>query len=83
MRIADLNTGLSQLRTSYEELQRAWNQTRLEWTDQNSQNLEENYLRPIHSKIQLAFQSIDQLNSVLEQAARECGPWDSAGEFTT
>lgn len=81
MRIADLNTPLSQLRNAHEELRRSWAIVRQEWNDGNSQEMEENHLQPLNGKLLLAFQAIDQLKSVLDQAGRECGPWDSQTDF--
>ena len=75
MRIADLNTGASQLRGALESLQRAWSDTCEHWDDANSRNFEENHLRPLGSDLASTFPAIDQLASVLAQAERECGPW--------
>ncbi len=78
MKIADLTTGVSQLRDAVESLQRAWSLTQEHWSDDNSRSLEENHLRPIASEVAAAFPVIHQLAAVLAQAERECGPWGTA-----
>ena len=77
MRIADLTSGVCQLRDATESLQRAWSETRELWRDQNSRNLEENHLRPLASEVAAAFPIIHELAGVLAQAERECGPWSA------
>jgi hypothetical protein len=76
MKIADLNTGAGQLRDAFETLRQAWSDTRTYWNDANSLNFEERHLRPLASDLASAFPAIDQLASILNQAGRECGPWD-------
>lgn len=75
MRIADLNTGASQLRDAIESLRQAWSDACDHWHDDNTRNFEENHLRPLTSDLASAFPAIDQLASVLAQAERDCGPW--------
>jgi hypothetical protein len=76
MKIADLNTGAGQLRDAIENLRQAWGQAREFWNDANSQNFEEQHLRPLAADLAAAFPAIDQLASILNQAGRECGPWE-------
>jgi len=75
MRIADLTTGANQLRDALDVLQRAWSDTREKWHDANSQDVEENHLRPIARELATMFPAIDQLALILAQAERECQPW--------
>jgi len=76
MKIADLGTGAGQLRDAIESLRQAWSDTREHWNDANSLNFEEHHLRPLASNLAAAFPAIDQLASILNQAGRECGPWE-------
>ncbi|HEY3967050.1 MAG TPA: hypothetical protein VGM05_20980 [Planctomycetaceae bacterium] len=76
MRIADLNTGASQLRDAIESLRHAWSDVGAHWNDSNSQDFAENHLRPLASDLASTFPAIDQLAAVLAQAGRECGPAD-------
>ena len=78
MRIADLNTGASQLRDAIDSLRQAWADAGTHWNDANSRNFEEQHLRPLASDLASAFPAIEQLASVLAQAGRECGPWDGS-----
>jgi len=76
MKIADMNTGTGQLRDAIETLRQAWGDTHADWNDANSRNFEEQHLRPLASDLASAFPAIDQLASLLNQAGRECGPWE-------
>jgi hypothetical protein len=76
MKIADLNTGAGQLRDAIESLRQAWSDVAAHWNDANSRNFEEHHLRPLASDLASAFPAIDQLASILNQAGRECGPWE-------
>jgi hypothetical protein len=75
MRIADLTSGVCQLRDAMEEMQRAWSNTRQSWRDENSRQLEENHLLPLASEVAAVDPVIHQLAAVLAKAERECGPW--------
>src|SRR4029077_9605893 len=75
MRIADLTSGVCQLRDATESLQRAWSNARESWRALNSRNLEENHLGPRASEVTAAFPVIHELAAVLAQAECECGPW--------
>ena len=74
MKIADLNTGMAQLREALDVLERAWFEVREKWDDANSRNIEENHLRPLGSDLASALPAIEQLAAVLDKAGRECGP---------
>ena len=76
MRIADLTTGVSQLRDSLEQLQRIWSDTEQHWRDENSRHLEEEHLQPLAREVAAAYPVIHELAVVLAQAERECRPWD-------
>ena len=75
MKIADLTSGVCQLRDAFEKLQRAWAVTCDSWRDENSRGLEEHHLRPLAAQLAAVDPVIHQLASVLAQAERECGPW--------
>jgi len=75
MRIADLSTGASQLRDAQESLHLAWAETKENWQDASSRNLEEQHLHPLAVAVAAAHPVILHLASVLAQAERECGPW--------
>ena len=77
MKLADLNTGASQLRDAIESLRQAWSDAGEHWNDANRRNFEEQHLRPLANSLAQAFPAIDQLAQVLNLAGRECGPWDS------
>ena len=76
MRIADLTTGVSQLREALEQLQRTWSDTQQHWRDENSRHLEENHLQPLAREVAAAYPVIHELAVVLAQAERECRPWE-------
>ena len=75
MRIADMSTGVSQLRDALEALQIAWGETKESWHDVNSRNLEENHLKPLATEVGATHPVVLHLASVLAQAERDCGPW--------
>jgi hypothetical protein len=76
MRIADLTTGETQLRDAFEQLQRTWSDTKPQWRDDNSRNLEENHLQPLAREVAAAYPVIHELAVVLAQAERDCRPWE-------
>lgn len=76
MKIADLTTGLSQLRDALEQLQRAWANTEEHWRDENSRLLQENHLAPLAAEVAAAYPVIHELAALLAQAERECRPSD-------
>ncbi len=75
MRIADLTTGASQLRDAEETLLLAWSDTKEQWQDASSRNLEEQHLKPLAVAVAAAHPVILHLASVLAQAECDCGPW--------
>lgn len=77
MKIADMSTGVGQLRDAIETLQQAWWAARETWNDANSRNLEENHLRPLNTAVNSAYPAIQHLGAALTQAERECGWWSS------
>jgi hypothetical protein len=76
MKIADLTTGVSQLRDALEQLQRTWADTAQHWRDENSRHLEEEHLQPLVREVVAAYPVMHELAVVLAQAERECRPWD-------
>jgi hypothetical protein len=76
MKVADVTTGVSQLRDALEQLQRTWADTREHWRDENSRLLEENHLQPLVREATAAYPVIHELAAVLAQAERECRPWN-------
>lgn len=75
MRIADMSTGIGQLREAIDDLQRAWHDAQEKWNDANSRNLEEHHLKPLGTAVASAYPAIQHIASALAQAERECGWW--------
>ena len=76
MKLADLNTGMSQLREAMESLRQSWHDVGVHWNDANRRNFEEQHLLPLSIALTTAFPAIDQMAQLLNQAGRDCAPWD-------
>jgi len=74
MRMIETGSSLGQLRDAFDELRRAWGETRMYWNDGNAENIEENHLNPIAREMEAAFRAIHELNTKISAAQRECEP---------
>ena len=75
MQIADLSTGAAQLRDAADVLAVRWDDTRQQWRDANSREIEENHLAPLATEINAALGAMSRLSQVFAQAQRECEAW--------
>ena len=68
-----LTTGRAQLFSAAKALAEQWDQTRRDWDDPVSKNLEEEHLAPLQVQVQDTLRAIDRLAAVLGEMQRECG----------
>lgn len=56
-----------------EQLQIAWGGVRDHWTDSLAQHDEEQHIRPIFERINVALPALPQMAQALQQAPIQCG----------
>ena len=61
------------LATSTKDLFALWSNTKVQWTDANSLQFEEQILRPLEQDVRQATQAMDQMAGLLGTIRRECG----------
>lgn len=71
MSICDLITGAKRLQKSSKILKERWADTREHWRDATAQQFEEQYLRELGEKVQLALAAVDRLSEVLQRAEKD------------
>jgi hypothetical protein len=71
MSICDLITGAKRLQKASKILKERWGQTKEHWRDATAEQFEEQYLRPLGEKVQLALGAVDRLSEVLQRAEKE------------
>ena len=70
--IADMRSPAARLRDALDVLAARWSDTREGWDDANSQNLEENHLKPLGSNVMSTLAATSHLAEVLAHAQRDC-----------
>lgn len=72
MKNADFMSSAARLADSMKQLEIAWMATKEEWSDSVSQRVEDNYLVPMHSQIQVMLDTVGKLSGVMSKAERSC-----------
>jgi len=68
-----LTTGRAQLFTATKTLAEHWDQTKCDWNDPVSREMEEKHLAPLQMQIQDTLRAIDRLAGVLSEMYHDCG----------
>jgi hypothetical protein len=68
-----LATGRAQLFAAMKTLVQQWEETRRDWNDPVSRELEEHHISPLQTQVQDTLRAIDRLAAVLGEMRRECG----------
>ena len=71
MHVGNLRAAAGRLQDALDELLRKWEQTRDAWNDDNSRNIEEQFLQPLAIEVQGALPSIGLMGQAIQQAVRE------------
>ncbi|MEZ6123888.1 MAG: hypothetical protein R3C49_12015 [Planctomycetaceae bacterium] len=72
MRNADFLSPAARLADSLKQLEQIWMETREEWSDPVSDRIENEYLVPLHGRIQAMLDTVEKLSSVCAKAERAC-----------
>ena len=68
------------LQEAMEQLQIAWGGVREHWNDGVAQHFEEQHIRPIVERINVAMPALTQMSQALQQALIQCGePGERSG----
>jgi hypothetical protein len=68
------------MQEAMEQLQIAWGSARDHWNDGMSQHFEEQHIRPIFERINVALPALTQMAQALQQAQTQCGePGERSG----
>lgn len=70
--LCDLSSPSARLRDALDVLAARWSDTRDDWDDANSRNLEETHLRPLGNDVMAALAAAGHLTDVMISAQREC-----------
>ena len=68
-----VRAGRTKLLGMMKDLQVKWEQTKSDWNDPMSRELEKTCMEPLERKIRAAAVAMEQMGEVLERARRECG----------
>jgi len=79
MRNADFISPAARLADAMKQLERAWMETREEWSDSVSQRVEDEYLVPMHGQVQAMLDTVEKLSGVMSKAERACMHQREAG----
>ena len=71
MKCCDLLTGLGRLKQSSSHLKEKWLETKAQWNDQASRDLEKNFLQGLAPQITLVVAAIHQYAELLEQVEKD------------
>lgn len=72
MKHADFISAAARLADSMKQLEHAWMATKEEWSDSVSQRVEDEYLVPMHSQVQVMLDTVGKLSGVMSKAERAC-----------
>ncbi len=72
MKNADFMSAAARLADSMKQLEMAWMATKEEWSDSVSQRVEDEYLVPMHSQVQVMLDTVNKLTGVMSKAERAC-----------
>lgn len=72
MRHWDFDTSSSHLRKAMEDLQIAWQETSIEWSDAVSQKFCEEQLEPIAPIMKLSLDAVGRMQQLTKQIQQEC-----------
>ena len=72
MKIVDLHTGAARLADALDQLEVAWQRTKVSWNDESRRHFEAEHLAPITPTIRMTLDAVSRLSEVLGRAEREC-----------
>ena len=71
MKVVNLDTGATQIRTAHEDLLRAWDDLRDAWHDAASERFFQEHLEPIGPKVKNGLDAIERMGLLLEDVANK------------
>ena len=72
MKNADFLSPAARLEDSLKQLEKAWSDTKEEWSDPVSRRVEDQYLLPLKSQIRAMMDTVEKLSGVMAKAERQC-----------
>jgi hypothetical protein len=78
MTIGQFSGSLAKLHGAIDYLERAWRESKQNWDDETSRNLDEAHIKPIIHQLNEIIEATVPLNETMGQARRNCGPPEGA-----
>lgn len=69
-----LTVGRAKLMQGLKELTVRWKNTRANWDDPMSDDIEKTVIEPLEPRVRATVSAIEKMIEVLSRAKRECGP---------
>jgi hypothetical protein len=67
-----LQESRAKIGTAIRDLRSLWSNTKVYWTDANSERFEEEFLQPLEMDVRTAANAMDQMGTLLSQIRRQC-----------
>jgi hypothetical protein len=67
-----LQESRAKIGTAIRDLRSLWSNTKVYWTDVNSEKFEEEFLAPMEMDVRTAANAMDQMGQLLAQIRRQC-----------
>ena len=72
MRNADFLSPSARLEDALKQLEKAWSDTKEEWSDPVSRKIEDDFLMPLKGQVRAMLDTVEKLSSVMTKAERAC-----------
>lgn len=72
MRNADFLSPMARLDDALRKLEKAWTDTKEEWSDPVSRRIEDEYLLPLKGQVRAMLDSVEKLSGVMTKAETAC-----------
>lgn len=64
--------GRGQLAKALKDLTLRWNETKMSWTDQKSEEFEKRYIQPMEADLRQAASAMEHIAGILNMVHRDC-----------
>jgi hypothetical protein len=62
----------AKIRAAIRDLRTSWSNTKVYWTDSNSERFQEEFLEPMEMDVRVAVIAMDQMATLLSSIRRQC-----------
>lgn len=72
MKNADFLSPMARLDDALKQLEKAWTDTKEEWSDPVSRKVEDEYLMPLKGQVRAMLDTVEKLSGVMAKAENAC-----------